>query len=79
MSDYKRRIIVDTMSMEEILQILSEDSRFLQHKIDENQKKYKRLAKDSMRKDRVYYDHLAYKSTAGFSQKRYGTITTLKR
>ena len=55
------------MSMEEILQILSEDSRFLQHKIDENQKKYKRLAKDSMRKDRVYYAPLTYKSTAGFN------------
>ena len=35
MSDYKKKVIVDSMSMEEILQILAEDGKFLQHKIVE--------------------------------------------
>ena len=67
MSDYKKKVIVDSMSMEEILQILAEDGKFLQHKIVENEKKYKRLIKDSRGKERVFYKPLTYKSAAGFN------------
>ena len=67
MSDYKKKVIVDSMTMEEILQILAEDGKFLQHKIEENKKKYTRLIKNSTRKDRVYYNPVTYKSAAGFN------------
>ena len=67
MSDYKKKVIVDSMSMEEILKILADDSNFLQHKIDENKKKYRRFLNNSLRKDRVLYNPLTYKSAAGFN------------
>ena len=67
MSDYKKKVIVDSMSMDEILRILAEDGKFLQHKIEENKKKYTRLIKGSTRKDRVYYNPITYKSAAGFN------------
>lgn len=40
MSDYKKEVIVDSMSMEKILRILADEGKFLQHKIEENKKKY---------------------------------------
>ena len=55
------------MSMQEILLLLNEDVRFLQHKIDENTKKYRRLIANSTRKERVFYNPLNYKSAAGFN------------
>lgn len=67
MSDYKKKVIVDSMSMQEILLLLNEDVRFLQHKIDENRKKYRRLIANSTRKERVFYNPLNYKSAAGFN------------
>lgn len=66
MSDYKKKVIVDSMTMEEILKILADDSKFLQHKIDENKKKYRRFL-NTTRKDRVFYNPLTYKSAAGFN------------
>ena len=67
MSENRKKVIVDSMSMNEILQILSEDSKFLQHKIDENEKKYKRLVYPSRPKERVFYNPLTYKSARGFN------------
>lgn len=66
MSD-KKKVIVESMSIEEILKILGEDYKFLQYKIDENKKKYKRLVANSARKDRVMYNPLTFKSAAGFN------------
>lgn len=67
MSNYKKKVIVDSMSMQEILLLLNEDVKFLQHKIDENKKKYRRLIANSTRKERVFYNPLNYKSAAGFN------------
>lgn len=33
MSDYTKKVIVDSMTIEEILQLLTVDAKFLQHKI----------------------------------------------
>ena len=67
MADYKKSVIVDTMTNEEILTLLASDSQFLQHKIDENLKTYKRLIKNSASKNRIYYNPLNYKSAKGFN------------
>ena len=55
------------MSIQEILLLLKDDAIFLQHKIDENKKKYKRLVMNSTRKERVFFNPLSYKSAAGFN------------
>lgn len=67
MNDYRKKVIVDSMSIDEILQLLVVDAKFLQHKIDENLKKYKRLAINSTQKERVFFKPLNYKSAAGFN------------
>lgn len=67
MSDYKKKVIVDSMSIKEILLLLNEDMRFLKHKIDENMKKYRRITMKSNCKERVFYNPLNYKSAAGFN------------
>ena len=54
------------MSNEEILELLEDDVDFLQHKIDENLKRYKQMVKNSVKKERVYYQPLNYKSARGF-------------
>ena len=54
------------MSNEEILELLEDDVDFLQYKIDENLKRYKQMVKNSIKKERVYYQPLNYKSARGF-------------
>lgn len=66
MSNYKKTVIVDSMTNDEILELLKDDFDFLQHKIDENLKKYTKLVKNSVKKERVYYQPLNYKSARGF-------------
>lgn len=66
MGEYKKTVIVDSMSNEEILELLEDDVVFLQHKIDENLKRYKQMVKNSVKKERVYYQPLNYKSARGF-------------
>ena len=66
MGEYKKTVIVDSMSNEEILELLEDDVDFLQHKIDENLKRYKQMVKNSVKKERVYYQPLNYKSARGF-------------
>lgn len=66
MGEYKKTVIVDSMSNEEILELLEDDVDFLQYKIDENLKRYKQMVKNSVKKERVYYQPLNYKSARGF-------------
>lgn len=66
MTDYKKTVIVDSMTNDEIIELLRDDLVFLQHKIDENLKKYKQMVKNSVKKERVYYKPLNYKSAKGF-------------
>lgn len=66
MSNYMKTVIVDSMTNNEILELLKDDADFLQHKVDENLKKYKQLIKNSRKKERVYYKPLDYKSAKGF-------------
>jgi hypothetical protein len=66
MSNYKKTVIVDSMSNEEILELLKDDINFLQHKIDDNLKRYRQQAKNSNKKERIYYQPLNYKSARGF-------------
>jgi len=66
MADYKKTVIVDSMTNDEIIELLRDDFVFLQHKIDENLRKYKQMVKNSVKKERVYYQPLNYKSAKGF-------------
>jgi hypothetical protein len=66
MTEYKKTVIVDSMTNDEIMELLRDDFVFLQHKIDENLKKYKQMVKSSVKKERVYYKPLNYKSAKGF-------------
>ncbi len=66
MAEYRKSVIVDSMSIEDIISLLKDDCAFLQHKIDDNRKKYLKLARFSMKKDRVYYKPLNYQSARGF-------------
>lgn len=66
MSDYKKTVIVDSMSNEEILMLLAKDAAFLQHKIDDNIRKYRKLANSSVRNERYFYKPLTYTSARGF-------------
>ena len=66
MTDYKKTVIVDSMTNDEIVELLRDDFVFLQHKINENLKKYKQMVKNSVKKERVYYKPLNYKSAKGF-------------
>ena len=61
-----KKVIVDSMTIEEILELLKDDLDFLQHKIDDNLKRYKQMVKNSVKKERVYYQPLNYKSAKGF-------------
>ena len=61
-----KKVIVDSMSNQEILELLRDDFDFLQHKIDENLKKYQQAVKRSTKKERVFYQPLNYKSAKGF-------------
>lgn len=64
---YKKIKIVDTMSSEEVLDLLFDDMKFLQYRIDENKNKYKRLARLSRDNDnRIYYSPLNFQSNRGF-------------
>ena len=62
MGNNTKIVIVDSMTTEQIMELLRDDFIFLQHKIDENLKKYKQLVKNSVKKERVYYKPLNYKS-----------------
>lgn len=66
MSDYNRKAIVDSMSNEEILMLLGNDAAFLQHKINDNIKKYRKLVNSSARRERCFYQPLTYRSAKGF-------------
>ena len=66
MGDYQKRVIVDSMTNEEIVELLGDDFSFLQHKINDNLKRYKQMVKNSVKKERVYYQPLNYKSARGF-------------
>ena len=66
MSDYKKTVIVDSMTNEEVLDLLIDDLDFLQHKIDDNLKRYQQMVKNSVKKERVFYQPLNYKSARGF-------------
>ena len=66
MADYKKTVIVDSITNDEIIELLRDDFVFLQHKIDENLRKYKQMVKNSVKKERVYYQPLNYKSAKGF-------------
>ena len=57
-----KKVIVDSMTIEEILELLKDDLDFLQHKIDDNLKRYKQMVKNSVKKERVYYQPLNYTS-----------------
>ena len=61
-----KKVIVDSMTNEEVLELLNDDLDFLQHKIDDNLKRYKQMVKNSVKKERVYYKPLNYKSAKGF-------------
>lgn len=67
MTEYRKSVIVDSMGNEDILSLLGEDIAFLQHKIDDNIKTYRKLARSSMKKERVFYKPLNYKSARGFN------------
>jgi len=66
MSDYKKIKIVDSMSIDEILDLLKDDVKFLQHKIDEHTKQYRRLIKNSSKPGRFFYEPMNYESARGF-------------
>lgn len=74
MGDNKKIIIVDSMSNMEILELLRDDIKFLQHKIDENEKEYRRLIKDSSSKERIFYKPLSYKSSRGHYRLNVGAV-----
>lgn len=67
MGNYKKTVIVDSMTNKEILDLLKDDMSFLAYKIDENQKKYAQMVKKSIKKERVYYKPLTYRSAKGFN------------
>ena len=67
MDYHNKKVIVDSMPIDDILQLLNEDVKFLQHKIDENIKKYRRLVKTTPGKERHFFKPLNYKSSAGFN------------
>ena len=65
MGNYKKTVIVDSMTNKEILDLLKDDMSFLAYKIDENQKKYAQMVKKSIKKERVYYKPLTYSDNIG--------------
>lgn len=67
MNGSQKKVLVDSMSMQEILILLTGDVKFLQHRIDENMKKYRRLAMSSTSRERIMYNPLSYKSATGFN------------
>lgn len=58
MSNYKKTVIVDSMTNEEVLDLLIDDLDFLQHKIDDNLKRYQQMVKNSVKKERVLSEWL---------------------
>ena len=53
MGNYKKTVIVDSMTNKEILDLLKDDMSFLAYKIDENQKKYAQMVKKSIKKEQL--------------------------
>ena len=41
MAEYRKSVIVDSMTTKEILEVFMDDLRFLQHKMEETKKNYK--------------------------------------
>lgn len=59
-------MIVDSMTYDEILDLLKDDTRIVEHKIHENEKKYKRLVATSRNKERKFFKPIRFQSACGF-------------
>lgn len=66
MAEYRKSVIVDSMTTKEILEVFMDDLRFLQHKMEETKKNYKKLIRNSTKKERIYYKPLNFQSARGF-------------
>ncbi len=59
-------MIVDSMTFDDVFRKFQADIPLLNHKIEEGNKYYSRLSRNSRNKNRVYYNPIRFKSQRGF-------------
>lgn len=63
-----KAVIVDTMSLKEIMELLKKDYPFFSHKIEESPKAYRKMVKNlPNRVENYFFKPLEYKSSRGFN------------